>query len=342
MIYGNIIQDGHANNSMFASEDSTHLYNPTHTARRLKEEFYKHGIDINTSDINANKKVDFELHIEGRALENNGITKYLLASENPYINKLNANTDYLANFETVFTWNKSFFNLPNVTPIFVPNEIKWEASPCFEDRAVFSCLINANKAFPEPLENDLYQERLSTIRWYEANAPELFQLYGMGWHKPPRAFTNIDKIKRRIMRLRSQLFSFQPFPSYRGEIKNKSDILHTSKFSFCYENVKNLPNYITEKIFDSLLAGCVPIYWGADNVTEHIPSHCFIDRRDFKNTAELNDYLCSITEHQYQAYQENIKEFLLSKHAYLFSSISFSEIIATKIHHDLVSPMNKK
>jgi len=337
MIYGNIIQDGHTNNSMFGTEDSVHLYNPTHTPRLLRKEFLNLGIEINTPDINAKNIISFELHAEGRALEKNNLPKYLIASENPYINKLNMSTDYYSNFQKVFTWNKAFFDLPNVTPIFVPNEIKWEPSPEFKDRSIFSCLINANKAFKEPLERDLYQERISTIRWYEDNAPELFHLYGMGWHKPPPAFTTTDKILRRIGRLRSQLSSFKPFPSYKGEVKKKSEILGNCKFSFCYENVRDLPNYITEKIFDSLLAGCVPIYWGANNVKEHIPSSCFIDRRDFKNIEELHDYLCSITEHQHQTYQDNIKRFLESDQASKFDSKTFSKIISTEIHNNLMT-----
>jgi hypothetical protein len=59
--------------------------------------------------------------------------------------------------------------------------------------------------------------------------------------------------------------------------------LEKYKFSICYENARDTPGYITEKIFDCFFAGCVPIYWGANNITDHIPKECFIDKRDFED-----------------------------------------------------------
>ena len=33
--------------------------------------------------------------------------------------------------------------------------------------------------------------------------------------------------------------------------------------------------YITEKIFDSFFAGVVPIYWGAENITDYVPKSLY-------------------------------------------------------------------
>jgi len=71
----------------------------------------------------------------------------------------------------------------------------------FLEREIFSCLINANKAFKENLPSDLYLERLNTIRWYEKNAPDKFELYGMGWDKSTPAFNAVGRIKRSTWRL---------------------------------------------------------------------------------------------------------------------------------------------
>jgi hypothetical protein len=30
-------------------------------------------------------------------------------------------------------------------------------------------------------------------------------------------------------------------------------------------------DYVSEKVYDALAAGCVPIYWGAANVNEYVP-----------------------------------------------------------------------
>ena len=157
----------------------------------------------------------------------------------------------------------------------------------------------------------------------------------MGWDKPIKAYTVKDKFTRRIKRLRTQIFGYKPFPSFRGEIKNKGDVLSKAKFACCFENVSDLPDYITEKIFDCFFSGCVPIYWGSETIKDHIPANCFINRRDFKNTNEVHQFLKSITEHEYSKYQENIKQYLLSSDAKKFDITNFSETIVEKLIEDL-------
>ena len=48
---------------------------------------------------------------------------------------------------------------------------------------------------------------------------------------------------------------------------NKRTYLRNFKFNLCPEN-SNSEGYVTEKIFDSILAGCIPIYWGSNNNPE--------------------------------------------------------------------------
>ncbi|WP_226896450.1 glycosyltransferase family 10 domain-containing protein [Poseidonibacter ostreae] len=60
-----------------------------------------------------------------------------------------------------------------------------------------------------------------------------------------------------------------------------------------------MPGYITEKIFDSFFAGCVPVYLGADNITEHIPKECFIDKREFDTYEKLYKYLKNMSDEEY-------------------------------------------
>jgi alpha(1,3/1,4) fucosyltransferase len=335
MIIGSIFQDGHSNNSMFSLDDSVHRYNPTYTPRVLRNKLLDLGVEINTPDINSGRDVAFELHVEGRPLGAATIPRYLLALENPYINLMNNDREYLRQFNKVFTWNKKFFDMQNVTPVYVPNKIAWESFEPFENRNIFSCLINANKGFPCAIETDLYQERLRVIRWYEKNAPDDFSLYGMGWQKPARGFGMIDSVKRRVGRLRTQLYGYKPFPSYKGEVRLKSDVMKRCKFSYCYENVRDLPNYVTEKIFDSLLAGCVPVYLGANNIGELIPDNCYIDRRQFVDTAEVHAYLQSVDAYRYAEYQEAILAFLNGESARRFSAESLAEIVGASIAANL-------
>ena len=58
--------------------------------------------------------------------------------------------------------------------------------------------------------------------------------------------------------------------------------------------------YVTEKIFDILQAGSVPIYWGAPNIETYVNPNAFIDRRDFKNDAALAVYLKNMKGGEYE------------------------------------------
>lgn len=335
MKFANYYEQDRLENSPFGEFDRHHKYNPTHTNRLLRSRFLNLGIELNTPDVNKGRKIEFSLFNNAMNIRDVIGPKYLIASENPYICPLNINLGYLKCFEQIFTWNSDLLYLPNVTKIFVPNNISIEQFTPFHERKIFSCLINANKAFDREIAGDLYAERIRVIRWHEKEAPNHFALFGLGWGKPGPAFSFSSKIIRRMQRLATQLFHYKPFPSYQGSIENKGEVYSNAKFSFCYENVAGLPDYITEKIFDSFFWGCVPIYWGANSIDKHIPKGCFIDRRDFKDTSEVHRFLLSIDEKKYHAYQENIRDFLNSSAAMKFDTNSFVDIITKKIHADL-------
>ena len=63
------------------------------------------------------------------------------------------------------------------------------------------------------------------------------------------------------------------------------------KFTLAFENASTV-DYVTEKLFEPLMAGSVPVYLGAPNVAEFAPGeHCFIDVNDFEGPEELAVYL---------------------------------------------------
>lgn len=334
MKYANFFQLDHFQNSIFG-ENNLHTYEPSYTPVPIRNLLLKNGIELNTQDINLNREILFGLYSDGQKTPLEPGLNYLLAIENPFITNLNADISYLQKFDCVFTWNRNLLKLPNVTQVFLPNKIICQKFLSFDQRPIFSCQINSNKVFPFTLESDLYLERLKVINWYESNSPEDFHLYGMGWDKPIKAFTNKGKILRRIQRLRTQLFGYRPFPSFKGEVNKKSDVLTKTKFAYCYENVSELPDYITEKIFDCFFSGCVPVYWGSDTIKDHIPSNCFINRRDFRNTEEVHRYLKTMTEYEYLEYQNNIHKYLNSADATKFDIQNFSETVVNKILSDL-------
>lgn len=70
-----------------------------------------------------------------------------------------------------------------------------------------------------------------------------------------------------------------------GELK-KHEFLKSYKYCFAYENNRN-NGYVTEKMLAAKAAGCVPLYWGALDVTRDFPAGSFLDCNSFSSPEEL-------------------------------------------------------
>jgi hypothetical protein len=68
--------------------------------------------------------------------------------------------------------------------------------------------------------------------------------------------------------------STQSLPTYRGYAASKYKTLSQYRYNLAIENsVEDW--YISEKIFDSLLCGCMPIYYGSEKIFDLLPSEWF-------------------------------------------------------------------
>jgi hypothetical protein len=66
------------------------------------------------------------------------------------------------------------------------------------------------------------------------------------------------------------------------------------RFTLAFENSIS-QDYVTEKFFDPLVAGSVPIYLGAPNVADFAPGeHCYLDVADFSGPKDLAECLLSL------------------------------------------------
>lgn len=300
----------------------------------LREAFRRQNIQLDTADVGVGQPVAFELHLNMNDKTGN-CPAYLMLLETPIVYPNNGKTSKFINYRRIFTWNDDLvdhdrfmkLNLPN--PIVVPNVSG------FAGRDRFCCMIAGNKAATQSDPRELYSERVRVIRWFEKNAPGDFDLYGVDWDLPPPHPGIFGKIFKRLWRYGSNWIHLVPFPSYRGKVEHKRDVLQRTRFSICYENVRDLPGYITEKIFDCFFSGCVPVYWGANNITDHIPAECFIDRRNFVDTNAVYQHLKAMDEPTYSKYQKHIADFLRSDAAYKFSSNFFAETIVNAVVSDL-------
>ena len=179
-------------------------------------------------------------------------------------------------------------------------------------RRLYVTVANFIKPLPTLVNRELYLDRLEALCHFAKN-PD-FDFYGYGWDKPARLFIwepNKKQIREAVSR------------TWRGSPDDKFPVLQQYKFSICFENAI-FSGWITEKIIDSLLAGCIPIYFGAPDVTDFIPEGTFIDFRKFKNYTDLDYYLRNIDEKTYNQYIERINLFVSSNAFYLFTQEKFA------------------
>jgi len=179
------------------------------------------------------------------------------------------------------------------------------------ERRRFLTLINSNKrilALPKPLlqvrhprhsmatlveavrqgrlrarepwsRSELYEDRLEAIRHFALSGD--FDLYGYGWADTAAL---------------PSVYAKAVGTAFCGELAplSKVEKLSQYRFAICLENTV-FPGYVTEKIFDCFVAGCIPVYLGAPDIGDYVPPAAFIDGRGFASLAHLESHLRAMT-----------------------------------------------
>ena len=87
-----------------------------------------------------------------------------------------------------------------------------------------------------------------------------------------------------------------PWPAEAGSVQQlagstKMALLARYKFTLAFENSQS-EGYVTEKFFQPLIAGSVPVYWGAPDVADFAPDpRSYINVEDYGSIQELAEYL---------------------------------------------------
>ncbi len=186
-------------------------------------------------------------------------------------------------FDRIITWNDNLVDGSRYIKYGYPvNHGMVLNLPSFSERKLV-CTIIGNKTSSHP--NELYSERIRLLNFYEKNSHLSFDLFG---------------------------FSKSDHPCYVCSPEDKLAVLKNYRFCYAFENYLNNDGYITEKIFDPLMVGSVPIYLGATNIADYIPAGCFIDAREFNTYSKLHSYIESMEEKVWQNYLNNIQKYVNS------------------------------
>jgi len=322
------------NNKMF---DPTHhadigddLLYPLHELARIGKE---QGHSISTIDTEPLDNYDAIVFFDYPGKDNPYLKKliemnfknlYLFLFENPIIKPDNYNPKNYLPFKKVFTYKDDIVDNKKIFKTFVPEKIPELSIPVNSNRPNFCCMIAGNKM--NLRKGQLYSERVRAIRWFEKHHIDKFDLFGKGWDDP-----YIPAFLRRYVW--PSLFKlYYPSPqSYQGECPSKHKVLKQYTFSICYENLRDCPGYITEKIFDSFFAGCIPVYLGANNILDYIPEEAFIDKRKYPTYEKLYEYMVSLTQRDCLEYSVAIQKFLRSEQVKPFRTETFVNQVLTEM-----------
>ena len=204
-------------------------------------------------------------------------------------------------YDAVFITHRGLC-LKNVYEVDMPVDIKVLNNWKKEDLSQLACMFSGDKyAFGK----ELYSERRKIIEYAERNHIFDFKFFGPNWHKP-----------------------YSDYACYGGVAEDKAQTAKPYKFIFCLENEFGMNGGVSEKIFDALTLGKVPIYYGASDISSYVPKQCFIDYSLFSSIDECFSYIRNMNDETYYKYIENIRNFMSDKNVVeRYNAADFAEKI---------------
>lgn len=197
-------------------------------------------------------------------------------------------------------------------PSFMPERLR---TVPFAERKLINA-IYANKSFRHPRE--LYSGRRDVIR--QMGRLGVLDLYGGGWQDAEPEIRAI----------------------WRGRVGEKYDVQRGYRFTLCFENSADYIGDITEKPFDALAAGTIPVYLGAPNFADYIPRDCFVDYRDFPSVEALVSYLQAMPEEEFERRLNAIARYMAGDFARDFSGQTQARTLLRELARLDASPRRRR
>ena len=205
----------------------------------------------------------------------------------------------------------------------------------------FVVMINMNK-LPRVDRYELFRERMRAVEHFARTGD--IDLYGVGWHK---ASMRLGKsalpwvVQRGMVTLRNLKDRVAPDPLltaarkvYKGELDTKWETLSRYDFVLCFENTAR-QGWLTEKLFEALRVGTIPVYWGASDIGRLVPPECFVDMREFDGYEALRKYLKSLDAAAVRRYRDAGRAFMESPAFAPFGREAFHDIFRRMLEEDL-------
>ncbi len=264
--------------------------------KALKERLALFGYDLSTTHVyppetsdlvlNASKFYNFPEKIKGKA--------FLWLLESPISIKVPAKKQEEKKYVKIFTWNPDLDGREKY--VYIPIPYKYKPFDITVDDIQQKDILLAQVAGSHGTKQSTYQARRDDTEWMLKNAPNDYRFAGTGeWNEFKKQLS--DDLKKQFDK------------QYAGVIDNKKAFLKKAKFGLAYENAQ-ATGYVTEKIYDMMAAGTVPVYLGAPDIENHVPKACFINRADFKTMDDLYAFLKNMSDTEYMKYMDCIFAFM--------------------------------
>ena len=159
---------------------------------------------------------------------------------------------------------------------------------------------------PRARSREQYSLRIQAMA--ELSKMGIVDLYGMGWNR----WWSRSAMWLPYWRNYRALMSI-----YKGKCASKFEVLQNYEFCLCFENM-SMKGYITEKIFDCLYAGTIPLYMGAPDIFEYVSSDAFVDCRKYSTWKEMWEDVAMMPAEKIEAMKIAGRNFLQSDKAKKF------------------------
>lgn len=267
------------------------IFQKSDMARLLKEKFAARGYDLATQDIHKPEKSDVILvaYPAYHVPENMKDKSFLWLLESPLSVTIPAKPDIERRYKKIFTYDQQAAKRPGYVRLPIPYEYR-PFSFTLSDLVSKNVLVaQVASHFIHQTPINKYAERHVAAWWFLKNHPDDILLAGHGDWK--------SDFRNSLPPERQSVFDQR----YKGRVKDKIAFLRQAKFGLAYENTQ-APDYVSEKIYDVMTAGTVPVYLGAPNIEEYVPQACFINRDDFQSYEELYNFLKNMSDQTYLNY----------------------------------------
>lgn len=282
------------------------------------------------------RKAQFE---EARKRANSGVPFVLQVLESPAVTPQSFVEKNRRNFDAVVSYEPGLDESRKRFSYYLPNNTQLTSVEVPFVRRSCAVMVNSNRvegifAVRQPgieglpgigrylsgwelplfraTNGELYSWRRNLARVSDEFAPPVVDVFGPGW--------------------KGEQISWNPFYPNRpfrcavnGQRREgKHQLVSRYRFGIGVENFRGSLGYISEKMFDVLVAGSVPVYLGEERIADYVPKSAFVDAREFRSQKELLLYLRSCSETEWETMRESGKAYLRSTAFHSFSDEAFA------------------